>query len=73
MKLFNRKIKVLEEKIEQLEEERWNFLEKENSILMSLAACNSTIESLREENLALKQENVELLDKLRKILKEAVQ
>ena len=73
MKLFNREIKSLCEKIEQLEDERRCFLEKEGSMLMYLATHKSTIESLREEIKALKQENVELIDKLRKILKEAVE
>lgn len=66
MKLFNRKVKDLEEQIEKLI--------RENSVLFrGIRSQDSTIEGLREEIKELKQENVDLLDRLRKVLKEAVE
>ena len=72
MKLFNRKVKDLEEQIEHLKRERLVLLETNNYWNIAHEKNKSTIEELREENKELKQENVDLLDRLRKILKEVV-
>lgn len=72
MKLFNRKVKDLEEQIEHLKRERSALLETNNYWNITYEKNKSTIEELREENKELKQENVNLLDRLRKILKEVV-
>lgn len=73
MKLFNRKVKDLEEQIKDREKQLEKLI-RENSVLFrGIRSQDSTIEGLREEIKELKNENVDLLDRLRKVLKEAVE
>lgn len=73
MKLFNRKVKDLEEQIKDREKQLEKII-RENAVLyQSIRIQDSTIAELREEIKELKQENVDLLDRLWKVLKEVVE
>jgi chromosome segregation ATPase len=73
MKLFNRKVKDLEQKIEDLDSEILRLTEANSALLWNASTHKITIEGLKAEIEELKQENVDLLDRLRKVLKEVVE